>query len=303
MVLHGLVTENAGFLIFHDAVKLLWFDFSKSVSVLETDYLIHPETATDNLNRQTRVVTVSGYSKEWIMERIMEARQGETMQVFIHAFRQTAPIVMGYIPVGFAYGVLAQKVGLSPLNTVLMSVMVFAGSAQLIAVGLMAAGVPPLSVIMTTFVVNLRHLLMSASLSPYLKTWKKWQLALFSFELTDETFALHATRYAEGEQLKSETFLINVIAQSAWVTGTVLGMVASTLISDVKPIGLDYALPAMFIALLVAQVKERMHVLVALVAGGLSVGLALVGVDRFNVILATIIAATIGLGVERWIRK
>jgi predicted branched-subunit amino acid permease len=239
MVLNGLVTENAGFLIFHDAVKLLWFDFSKSVSVLETDYLIHPETATDNLNRQTqtRVVTVSRTSKEWIMERIMEARQGETMQVFIHAFRQTAPIVMGYIPVGFAYGVLAQKVGLSPLNTVLM------------------------------------------------------------------TFALHATRYAEGEQLKRETFLINVIAQSAWVTGTVLGMVASTLISDVKPIGLDYALPAMFIALLVAQVKERMHVLVALVAGGLSVGLALVGVDRFNVILATIIAATMGLGVERWIRR
>jgi 4-azaleucine resistance transporter AzlC len=210
---------------------------------------------------------------------------------------------MGYIPVGFAYGVLAQKVGLSPWNTLLMSVMVFAGSAQLIAVGLMAAGVPPLSVIVTTFVVNLRHLLMSASLSPYLRSWKKWQLALFAFELTDETFALHSTRYSQGKQLKSETFCINVIAQLAWVLGTWLGMVASTLITDVKPIGLDYALPAMFIALLVAQIKEPMHVLVALIAGILSVVLALVGLDHFHVILATVVAATLGLGVETWIRK
>ncbi|GAU09667.1 AzlC family ABC transporter permease [Desulfoplanes formicivorans] len=237
------------------------------------------------------------------MEQTMEVGQGESMRIFINAFKQTAPIVMGYIPVGFAYGVLAQKVGLSPLNTLLMSVMVFAGSAQLIAVGLMAAGVPPLSVIVTTFVVNLRHLLMSASLSPHLRSWKKWQLALFAFELTDETFALHSTRYFQGKQLKSETFCINVIAQLAWVLGTWLGMVASTLITDVKPIGLDYALPAMFIALLVAQIKEPMHVLVALIAGILSVVLALVGLDHFHVILATVVAATLGLGVETWIRK
>jgi predicted branched-subunit amino acid permease len=80
-------------------------------------------------------------------------------------------------------------------------------------------------------------------------------------------------------------------------------MVASTLITDVKPIGLDYALPAMFIALLVAQIKEPMHVLVALIAGILSVVLALVGLDHFHVILATVVAATLGLGVETWIRK
>lgn len=237
------------------------------------------------------------------MENVVSIRNPVTMTVFSKAFRQTSPIILGYIPVGFAYGVLAQKVGLSPLNTLLMSVLVFAGSAQLIAVGLMAAGVPPLSVIATTFVVNLRHLLMSASLSPYFKTWKKWELALFSFELTDETFALHATRFAAGETLKSETFCINIIAQCSWVMGTWLGMVASTLITDVKPIGLDYALPAMFIALLVAQIKERMHVLVALAAGTLSVGLAMGGMNRFNVIAATVVAATLGLGVEKWIRK
>ncbi|PIE68896.1 MAG: branched-chain amino acid ABC transporter permease [Deltaproteobacteria bacterium] len=229
--------------------------------------------------------------------------EGVCMQMIANAGKQTMPIVMGYLPVGFAYGVLAQKVGLSPLNTLLMSIVVFAGSAQLVAVGLMAAGVPPLSVIVTTFVVNLRHLLMSAALAPYLKTWKPWELALFSFELTDETFAVHATRYAQAEQLKRETFCINVMAHLSWVVGTWLGMVASMFVADVKPIGLDYALPAMFIALLVLQIKDRIHVVVALAAGMMSVVLALGGLDQFHVILASVCAASLGLGMERWIRR
>jgi 4-azaleucine resistance transporter AzlC len=82
------------------------------------------------------------------------------------AFRQTLPIILGYVPVGFAYGVLAQKSGLSGINTLLMSLLVYAGSAQLIAVGLFAAGAAPLAIVATTFVVNLRHLLMSAPWRP-----------------------------------------------------------------------------------------------------------------------------------------
>jgi 4-azaleucine resistance transporter AzlC len=155
------------------------------------------------------------------------------------AFRQALPIILGYVPVGFAYGVLAQKSGLSGLNTILMSVLVFAGSAQLIAVGLFASGAAPLAVVATTFVVNLRHLLMSAALAPFLRAWSKTRLALFAYQMTDETFALHANRFAKGETGPGETFGINVIAQSAWVGGTVLGLAASTLITDIRPIGLD----------------------------------------------------------------
>ena len=70
----------------------------------------------------------------------------------VSAFRQTLPIILGYVPVGFAYGVLAQKSGLSGINTILMSLLVFAGSAQLIAVGLFAAGAAPLAIVATTFV-------------------------------------------------------------------------------------------------------------------------------------------------------
>lgn len=222
---------------------------------------------------------------------------------FSAALQQALPIIMGYIPVGFAYGVLAQKAGLEAWNTLLMSVIVFAGSAQLIAVGMLAGGAAPLAVVLTTFIVNLRHMLMSAALAPYLKKWRPLHIAAMTAELTDETFAVHAGRFSNGNDDLRETFAINAISQTAWVLGTWLGLAASGLIQDVRPYGLDFALPAMFLALLVAQVRSRTHFLVAIIAGGLAVLLYSLGCTQWHVILATIVAATIGLGVSQWTSK
>jgi 4-azaleucine resistance transporter AzlC len=223
-----------------------------------------------------------------------------------HALRAawlvSLPVVFGYLPIGFAYGLLAIQAGLSPLNAVLMSLIVYAGSAQLIAVSLFAAGVSPLSIIGTTFIVNLRHLLMSAALSPYLKAWSGRGLAIFAYELTDETFAVHATRFPQGLTHPPETLLINIISQSAWVFGSLLGVVAGRLVADVGRFGLDYALIAMFIALLVFQIKDNRLLVAALLSGSLSTVLLLAGASQWNVILATVITATLALGVESWTR-
>jgi 4-azaleucine resistance transporter AzlC len=216
---------------------------------------------------------------------------------------QALPIVLGYIPVGFAYGVLAQKAGLSAFNTILMSIIVYAGSAQLIAVGLVSSGLAPLSIIITTFIVNLRHMLMSAALSPHLQSWRKRELAAFAHEVTDESFALHATRMDEGPQPKAETFAVNVTAQVSWVLGTALGVFGGQLIADIEPFALDYALPAMFIALLVMQLKNKVQVLVAVLAGGLSLGFYLIGFQQWYVIVATVLAATMGVVLEQWTKK
>jgi len=216
---------------------------------------------------------------------------------------QGLPIVLGYVPIGIAYGILAQKAGISPLNTLLMSVIVFAGSSQLIAVGLFAAGVPPLSIIITTFIVNLRHLLMSAAVAPYLKGWRKVELAAFAYELTDETFAVHSARFSSDGPNKAEAFATNLVAQGAWVLGTWLGIVVNGLIRDTTPLALDYALPAMFTALLVMQIKDRVQIGVALLTGLLAVGLLLAGINQWNVILATLVGATLGVGIETWTKK
>ena len=212
---------------------------------------------------------------------------------------RAAPIVMGYIPIGFAYGVLAQQAGLNLFNTLAMSVIVYAGSSQLIATGLFAAGVPAWTIIATTFVVNLRHLLFSAALSPYLKGWRKGELAAFAYELTDESFALHSAAFAEGMPPKAEIFGVNLTAQLSWIFGGALGALVGSWISDVRPLALDYTLPAMFIGLLVMQIKVRREIIVAVLAGLLAVALTVSGFGRGSVIVATLFGATMGVVLER----
>ncbi len=216
---------------------------------------------------------------------------------------KTVPIVFGYIPIGLTFGVLAQKAGLSTLNTMMMSLLVYAGSSQLVAAGLFAAGAPAASIVLTTFVVNLRHLLLSAAIAPFLKRWRKGELAAFAYQLTDETFALHAARFPSGMPSKAEIFAINATAQASWLVGTGSGVALGQVIADVEPFGLDYVLPAMFIALLVLQIEDRAHVAVALVTGALSVALLTLGVDQWHVIIATVIGASIGVLIELWINE
>lgn len=212
------------------------------------------------------------------------------------------PIVLGYIPIGFAYGVLAQKAGLSIWHTLAMSVFVYAGSSQFIAVSLFSAGVSPIYVIITTFICNLRHMLMSAALSPHFKGWSKLEQACFAYELTDESFGVHTLSFKEEKPAKSEIFAVNIIAQISWVLGSGLGCTMGGLIPTVEPYGLDYALAAMFIALLVLAISDRIQVVVAVLAGVLSLVFMLAGLDQWHVILATVIGATVGVVVEECIQ-
>ncbi|MBW2622490.1 MAG: AzlC family ABC transporter permease [Deltaproteobacteria bacterium] len=213
------------------------------------------------------------------------------------------PIVLGYVPVGIAYGVLANKAGLSALNTMLMSVMVYAGASQLIAVGLFMAHVPAASIIITTFAVNLRHFIMASAIAGRLKRWRKIELAAFAYELTDETFAVHSMARFSDDFHKSAVFATNITAQVSWVTGSWIGFAAGSLIGDIRVLALDYALPAMFIALLVGQIRNRIQILVACIAGTLAVVLLLAGLSHWHIMVASLIGASLGVFIEEGIKK
>ncbi len=210
--------------------------------------------------------------------------------------RRALPVVLGYLPVGFAFGVLAVRNGMPPWMAVLMSLIVYAGSAQLIAAGLIGAGVPALSIIATTFVVNLRHMLMSTALAPWLSRESRGKLILFGFELTDETFALYSRLQAQPPAMP-ELLACNAVAQAGWVAGTVIGAFFSGLLGDTSPFGLDFTLAAMFIALLVPQCGDRPHLLAGILAALLSVALTLLGANRWAVVIATVLTA----GLAGWL--
>ena len=214
----------------------------------------------------------------------------------VAGIRMGFPIVLGYLPLGFAFGVLAVKSGIAPFWAIAMSVLVFAGAGQLIAAGMVGVGASVLSIVVANFMVNLRHILMSAALSPYLGRLSKIQRVLFGMEITDETFAVHSTAFRNGVDIyPARLFACNMTAHLGWISGTAIGAFSGGLVADVRPWGLDFALPAMFIALLVPLCWERLHLLIVMVSALLSIGLNMVGFGRWSVIVATMMAATLGL--------
>jgi len=208
------------------------------------------------------------------------------------------PICLGYLPIGLAFGVLAQKAGLTPFQIGLMSIFVFAGSSQFIAVSMLAAGASLVPIVMTTFMVNLRHLLMSSSLAALLGKESRLKLSLFAYGVTDESFAVNYTRLGNDAWDLDRSLVVNHTANLMWLISTVAGGYFGHLI-PAHAFGIDYALTAMFICLLIFQMKNRIAVLTAVVAGILAVVLALVIPGNAYIVLASILAAWIGVMIKR----
>ena len=209
--------------------------------------------------------------------------------------RRALPIVLGYTPVGFAFGVLAVKSNIPPSLAVAMSVLMFSGSGQFVFASMWGAGAGMLSIMAAVFIVNLRYLLQSAAEAPWLTGLPRVQRFLLGLGLTDETFAVHVTAFQNGWQRNLTTlFVCNQTTQLAWVGGCAIGAFCGELVSDVKPLGLDYALTAMFLALLVPQCVSRLHILVALFTMSLSIALKSAGMSQWNVAVATVAGASLG---------
>ncbi|GAW93611.1 AzlC family ABC transporter permease [Calderihabitans maritimus] len=222
---------------------------------------------------------------------------------FVAGVHSAIPIVLGYLPLGFAYGVLARQAGLSLAETVIMSVLVYAGSGQFIAVSLLGAGAPVLPIVFTVFLVNLRHLLMSASLVPYVGHYSRKLLAAISYQITDETYAVAISHFQKVPAREAYHLGLNLTAHSSWIFASFLGGTVGSMVQNPARWGLDFALPAMFIALLVGQINNRLTLIVALVGGISALGLALLLPGNWYIILGTITAATSGVMLEKWIKK
>ncbi len=210
------------------------------------------------------------------------------------------PILIGYVPLGIAYGVLAVKNGIPAMWAVAMSVFVFAGAGQFIAAGMIGGGASIPAVALANLMVNLRHILMSAALTPYVQPLPPAVRSLYAAGVTDELFAVQMADFRGGAPCSGwRLFACNLTAQSGWVIGTALGGLSGSFITDIKPYGLDFALPAMFLALLLPLCGERLQLATALTAALLSLLFTMAGTGRGSIILATVAAASVGLFLSR----
>jgi 4-azaleucine resistance transporter AzlC len=179
------------------------------------------------------------------------------------------PLVVGAIPFGIIFGTLAQESGLSFAGTLAMSAFVFAGSAQFIALGLLASGSSVPLVIITTLVVNLRHLLYAASLVPYLGHLpQRWKLPI-GFWLTDEVYMVAIRRFEATKGPHQPWYYLGaaLLMYGNWQLCTWLGLTAGQMLPNAAGWGLDFAMVATFIGMVVPYLQHRPMVATVIVAG------------------------------------
>jgi len=206
------------------------------------------------------------------------------------------PIIVGYFSISVAFVVLAQKyIG---WYAVLMSALVFAGASQFIALQMiMQKSTAPL-IVFTTFLVNLRHILMSSYLATLYRKKNPLKMALVSFGITDETFAI-ASRKLKEKPDANYHLCLNFLCYASWVSGTVVGILFGNIIPlsiiDILP----FALTTLFISLLVLSVRTKVDVAVVVIAGITATLLGFLP-KGWNIIIATLVACSLGGVLEKW---
>jgi len=236
------------------------------------------------------------------IETLATSRSHDT---FLKGVKDCIPTLLGYLSIGFAAGVVEKTAGLSIAEIALLSLVLYAGSAQFIAAGMIAAGGSASAIIITILFVNLRHLLLSAALSPFFRHLPPFRNMLIGSLLTDETFGVAINETARRKQI-SERWMhgLNITAYLNWFVANLAGAYFGQWISNPEQYGLDFALPAMFIGLLVLSMISRNRLvrdgIVAISAVILTVVISLAFGSNLGVIAATLIASTIGMVMEKW---
>lgn len=214
------------------------------------------------------------------------------------ALRATFPVFSGYIVLGFGFGIVLHSKGFGILWALCMSLFIYAGSMQYVAIDLLSGGASVITMALTTVLVNARHLFYGISMIDKYKSAGKFKPYLI-FALTDETYSLVCTE--EEENSHRYHFLVSLFNHIYWVGGTVLGAAVGSAF-DFAPKGIDFALTALFVTVFVEQwLSSKDHA--AAIIGALCSVICLIifGADSF--LIPAMLTITLSLTVLRVIRR
>lgn len=227
------------------------------------------------------------------------ARSRTRFESLRHGAALGAPVFLGYLPIGMAFGVIATTAGFSVAQAAACSGFVFAGSGQFVAAKLIRDGAGVAGVLIATAVINLRHILFGATMAQYLRATPRRLLLPIAFTMTDEVFAVNIVELQAGRVDDWSLIGTGFTAWSGWLLGGVIGAGAAALIGDPSTWGVEFAMPAMFTALLVAQLTSRPRAVAAVLAATLSLALSPVLGGAWPAIIAAMAAATVLAVSER----
>ncbi len=217
---------------------------------------------------------------------------------YLKGVKVSLPVILGYLPVAIAFAVMASETGFTPFEIIMMSTLVFAGASQIMAVGMIGSGATMLSVVVATFVLNLRHFIMGSYIMKKLGKTKPVQKITTAHGITDEAFAIVS---ATPENMCTVPFLFGIITVTygSWVLGTIIGALVSVLIPPIVSDALGIALFALFISLLVPGIKKswRLITLVCFTAllNTLLTWLLPDGASSWAIIISCLVGALVGV--------
>ncbi len=214
---------------------------------------------------------------------------------YLSGLRAATPVILGFIPVGIAYAIMARQAGFSVFETVFMSISVFAGASQMMAVGMYAQGASVALIIFATLILNLRHLIMSTCVVNRIRGEGIGKKLLAAFGVTDESFAIFTTL---PEEKCTIYFFFGLITgtYSSWITGSAIGAVASDLLPEIVSAALGISLYAMFLGLLVPSLTHNIKLTVLMVMTAvLNSVLSLFLDSAWALIVSTLVCAFVGV--------
>lgn len=224
---------------------------------------------------------------------------------FLRGIRDTLPMILGALPFGMIFGALAVSKGLSAWETMALSLFVFSGSAQFIAVILLGAGSTIWVVWFATFVLNMRHLLYAATLVDYVRHLSQaWRFPLAAW-LTDETFAVMERRYRlKGGGGNAHWYYLGSCLSMYlnWQFWTFMGVTASNAFPEVKDWGLEFAMVATFTGIVVPALTSRPYLAAAVVAGIVAT-VANPLPYKLGLMLGAVTGIAVGLALDEWQRR
>lgn len=225
---------------------------------------------------------------------------------YLQGVKDCIPTLLGYISIGVAMGIVGVSSNLSVLEIALLSALVYAGSSQFIICALLVVNSPISVIILTTFIVNLRNFLLCMTLAPHFTKYSALKNVGIGALVTDESFGVAMNKIVKGESINDQWMNgLNVTAYLSWILSCVAGAIFGKWISNPETLGLDFALTAMFLALLVLQLqsidKPKLKLYLSLVLYMIiaMVLLCMIVPSHIAVILSTMIVATIGVVTDR----
>lgn len=224
-----------------------------------------------------------------------EPRWRRTLQI-------SMPLNLSYVPIGLAAGVLLHAAGFNTLLTALVSVVIFSGGAQFMIASMLTINAPLLSIVLMLFFLELRYALLGSSLSKYLRGQNEGFLFFFAVSMNDENYAVNYLKFATDKKwTPSDALQVEHWSLLFWSVSNVVG----SLIGSALKINLDvvhFALTALFLYMIIMQVKSRLAILVALLSAALAVFFLMLTKSTLGLVIATLIASFLGFALEHELR-